>query len=239
MDHEAVQLASSATPGVFELGTVWGTLGVVWYRALLAAGLLVFACCAGWGISQSESLAVVRLVRWWIRRVVMPLLRSRSWLVRSVAIYVNNMVILSALVALGHWSWAVIAGTAFVGVVMGIAVRALSVIPELSDVSGRSGSEASGEDFLASWRVQWGMALNLLEPPAIVVALGLALSCEPESLSAGQVWGAFLVVVAPMMLVAACGESLWMGESEAFDAGVSSSGTGDGDPEQPDENLLG
>jgi|GEM_PF-3773079 len=59
------------------------------------------------------------------------------------------------------------------------------------------------------------MAINLLEPPAIAVALGVALSAQPEPLSAAQVWGTFFVVVAPLMLAAACGESLWIGDSFA------------------------
>ncbi len=208
------QLVSAASAHVVGLDAVWDALGASWYRALLASGLLVFACCAGWGISQSNSLALVRLVRWWIGRVLWPLLCSRSWLARATTIYVNNMLILCGLLALGRWSWAVIGGTALVGVVMGVAVRTLSGMSELSSVEITGGG-------LGSWRLQWGMGLNLLEPPAIAIALGLALSREPESFSAAQTWGTFLVVVAPLMLVAAGGESLWMGESAAFQHGSS------------------
>ena len=65
-------------------------------------------------------------------------------------------------------------------------------------------------------RVIWGMGLNLLEPPAIAVALGLALSYSSAPLTDTQLWQTFVFVVAPLMLVAAGGESLWMGASDAF-----------------------
>lgn len=208
------QLVLAVSANVSGLDAVWGVLCASWYRALLASGLLVFACCAGWGISQNESLALVRFVRWWVGRVLWPLLCSRSWLARAATIYINNMVILCGLVALGRWSWAVIGGTALVGVVMGMAVRTLSGIPELSSPEVVGGG-------LGSWRLRWGLGLNLLEPPAIAIALGLALSCGPESFSTAQAWGTFLIVVAPLMLVAAGGESLWMGESAAFQHGAS------------------
>ena len=55
------------------------------------------------------------------------------------------------------------------------------------------------------------MILNLLEPPAIALALGLAIGRSAIPLSSTQAWGVFLTWVVPAMLVAAGGEALWLG----------------------------
>jgi len=209
----------------------WAVLEQVWWRALLGAALLAFACVSGWQISVSASLAPVRFVRWWVLNVLLPVLRGRSWAVRAAAIYANNMVILTLLVAVAAWSWAVIAGIAAIGVAMGIAVRTLSREPSMAS------PEVGRPDSGTSRRVIWGMALNLLEPPAIAITLGLALSYTSAPLTDTQLWRTFGSVVAPLMLVAAGGEALWMGVTEAFGGPTANptqdhppgSGTGDDD----------
>ncbi len=188
----------------------WAVLGLVWWRALLGVALLIFACVAGWQISVSASLAPVRFVRWWVLRVLLPLLRSRSWVGRAAAIYANNMAILTAVVAVAAWSWAVILGIAVIGGAMGIAVRTLSQEPSMASL------EVDPADTGTPGRVIWGMVLNLLEPPAIAITLGLALSYTSAPLTDTQLWRTFGLVVAPLMLVAAGGESLWMGATDAF-----------------------
>jgi len=188
----------------------WVVLGHIWWRALLGVGLMAFACIAGWQISSGMAAAPVRLVRWWVLRVLMPILRGRSWLRRATVIYANNLLILTMLVACAPWLWAVVAGIAAIGAAMGIALRTLSSEPSLASV------EASQEARSVSGRVIWGMALNMLEPPAIAVALGLALSYATVPLDATQLWRTFWCVVAPAMLLAAAGESLWMGAVDAF-----------------------
>ncbi len=188
----------------------WAVLGQVWWRALLGVVLLIFACVAGWQISVSASLGPVRFVRWWVSRVLLPLLRSRSWVGRAATIYANNMAILTAVVAASAWSWAVILGIAVIGVAMGIAVRTLSQEPSMASL------EVDQADSGTPKRVSWGLALNLLEPPAIALTLGLALSYTSAPLTDTQLWRTFGLVVAPLMLIAAGGESLWMGATDAF-----------------------
>lgn len=55
-----------------------------------------------------------------------------------------------------------------------------------------------------------GLMLNLLEPPAIVLTLALALAWGSVPLSAAEVWGIHVAVVLPLLALAAIGEGLWM-----------------------------
>ena len=57
--------------------------------------------------------------------------------------------------------------------------------------------------------------LNLLEPPAIIAAIGLSLGRSVVPLSPGQAWEAFAAWIVPALLIAAGGEALWLGAERA------------------------
>ncbi len=166
---------------------------------------MVVAVWVGWATAATGSFALVRLVRWWLARVMLLHLSSRSWVHRAAVIAANNLLILMALMALGQWLVAVLVGVALCGVSMGIALR---VLP---DLSGGFGLPAAGNGHGPSWRMRVGVVLNLLEPPAIAVALGLAIGISVIPMPLVQAWHAFLTWVVPAMLIAAGGEALWLG----------------------------
>lgn len=149
----------------------------------------------------------VRLVRRWIDRVVRPLVASRSWARRTGVIVLNNITICAALTAagsLGPLAWLAVAG---VGFSLGIGLRLL--LAEPSFVEENAVSPPGGSRLVAGL----GLALNLLEPPAILLAGGLALAQKAlwPFLSATRAWCVFAWVVPPLLILAAAGESLWMG----------------------------
>lgn len=183
-------------------------IGAVWMSMFLGAFALLLATVAGWRIAREASLPPVRLVHWWVRRVIRPLLIRRSWWVRAGAIFLNNASLLAILAALGRWPWTALAGVAGLGVSLGIGLRILSSEPDesvhLNPKLGPSGVR----------RVRVGVALNLLEPPAIILTIGLSLGQSASGgipLSSVQVWETFAVWVIPATLIAAGGEALWLG----------------------------
>ena len=174
---------------------------------LVGVALVLAGVAVGWQAGRYRSLIMTRLIRWWVGRVVMPLILSPSWWRRAATIFVNNASISAGVVALGAWAvtgWAAVAG---LGVSLGVGFRVLS------DPGWGLSTWRSSSDLTGIRRMRVGVMLNLLEPPAIAVTVGLCLarSTLGDSLPAGQVWQTFGVCVAPALLIAACGESLWLG----------------------------
>ena len=91
------------------------------------------------------------------------------------------------------------------GVSLGIALRLLSSMEDEPLGSQPSASHNR-------WLVNIGVILNMLEPPAIIAALGLGLGRQSCSLSDTSIWQAFGLLVMPALLIAAVGEALWIGE---------------------------
>lgn len=181
----------------------------VWGIAVLGTGLMLIGTVGGWVIGQTATLPPVRLVTWWIRGVVMPLLRCRSWWRRAATIFANNLSILALLVAAGRWHTVALVAVSGLGVSLGVGLRILMCQPAVP-WEGKPRTERS-----AKRRVRVGIALNLLEPPAIALAIGLSLGRSGIPLSATQMWETFLLWVIPFTLLAALGEALWMGEIPA------------------------
>ena len=182
------------------------TLQVVlslWRHAVVGSLLGLVAAIAGWRLARDACVPPVRLMAWWVRRVVVPLLSYRGWWRRFFVIFLNNVTILSVLVGLGRWAVWPIVGVAIVGLSLGMAMRLLG---ERHHDSVVLDSEAS-----VTFLVRLGVAMNMLEPPAIVLAIGLSLAQRPLGLSDEQAWWTFGVWGAPMLLLAAGGEALWLG----------------------------
>lgn len=180
-------------------------ISAVLVDAALGTGLLVAGAGAGWVSGQASRLPPVRLIAVWVRRVVLPLLRCQSWWRRATGIFVNNLSILAALLAVGRWHGVSLVGVAWLGLSLGIGLRVLS------GASDEFGELDLGSDSRARRCIRIGVALNLLEPPAIILTIGLSLSRAAVPLSAPQVWETFALWVVPLTLLAAAGEALWMG----------------------------
>lgn len=180
-------------------------LDAVWLSALLGAILLAAASVAGWVMSKHPSVPAVRAVDWWVKHVVLPLLRRRTWIGRGAVIFINNIVILGGIVALGPWPGASVLMVIVVGLSLGIAFRLLLERPDENLAPRLQLPPAQRR------KVQMGMTLNMLEPPAIILALGLSLGQWMADQSAADAWKAFVLWVLPAMLLAAAGEGLWLG----------------------------
>ena len=182
-----------------------GVVGVSWPGMAIGTAITLATAFLGWTIGRYRWFPFVRWIGLWVRVVVLPLIRSRSWLGRAAAIFVNNISILTGLIAVGIWPVAALSAAAMLGVSLGIALRVLMTVEDVFTLP--DGRAAGG----AGWRMKVGVALNMLEPPAIAVALGLSLGRWMVPLSPGDAWETFAVWVVPAMLLAAGGESLWLG----------------------------
>ena len=116
-----------------------------------------------------------------------------------VAIFLNNASVLTVMVIAGRWPLAPIILISVVGMSLGIGLRVLS---------DRLADPLPPDVMLTSrgrWRVRAGVALNLLEPPAILLAVGLSLGYSAIPLATERVWEVFLLWVVPATLLAAGG----------------------------------
>jgi len=182
------------------------TLFAIWPDVLLGAGLTLVATWVGWRLGRRRSFPPVKAIGWWVVGVVLPLLRWASWSRRTVLIFLNNGTILAVIVAVGGYRYGGIVGATTLGVSLGIALRVMAdASPGLGDRVGAS----AGPD--SRWRMRIGLALNMLEPPAIVVAVGLSMARGSLKVTTEQAWWTFAVFVLPALLFAAAGEALWLG----------------------------
>jgi hypothetical protein len=174
-------------------------------RAALGTSLLLVATGAGWRIGRERHLFPTRVLETWVRCVVLRLVRQNSWCIRFAAILINNGAILSFLMLIAPWQWAALTGVALLGLSLGIGLRVLSSDPDALFNVGpiRHPSQIR--------RIRVGVVLNLLEPPAIALTLGLALTRSAVPLTAIQTWSTFLIWVVPATMIAAAGEALWLG----------------------------
>lgn len=173
---------------------------------LLGLGLIVFAVYCGWKIGHAAESSPVRFFHWWVTDVVIPRLSTPSWFGRAAVIFINNILILTVLMFLGGWPPASVVGVGFVGLSMGVALRVLNDYP-VSFLEPQPVADAP-----VARRIRFGLMLNCLEPFAIVAALGLAMGRVNAGIEPEQAWTLFAVWIVPPMLIAAAGESLWIGE---------------------------
>jgi hypothetical protein len=173
----------------------------------LAGGALLVACAVlGWWSSSSRRGLLVRCTSFWFDHVVSRVLAARSWTSRALLIAANNSLVCAGLVLLGALGWVVWIGIVATGLALGTALRLLAESDhfDLTEVA----PQPTGRRLALI-----GIALNLLEPPAILVSVGLGLAQvaaggTPDLRSASVV---FAGVVLPLLLLSAGGEALWMG----------------------------
>jgi hypothetical protein len=183
------------------------TVVAIWPQALVGGLVMTGSALAGWRAARRRTRWTVRLIDWWLNQIVRPLLLVRTWRRRTAAIALNNTSICAGLVALGALGpvvWAAIVG---VGFALGIALRIMVESPANALFAESARSRAG------RWIAGSGFALNLLEPPAVMISAGLGLGQRAwaAGLDFGTAWIVFAVVAWPMLLAAAAGEALWMG----------------------------
>lgn len=178
-------------------------VGAVWPAGLLGTLLLIVGVGGGWTLAALETRSPVRVIAWWVRVIVLPLVRSHSWWRRAATIFANNLSMLAVLLAMSRWHFLGLLGVAGFGVSLGIGLRVLARQP----VAWR---EPPPDDKARRW-MHLGMVLNLLEPLAIFLTVGLAVARATIPVATGAAWEVFLVWVTPASLIAAGGEALWMG----------------------------
>jgi len=190
--------------------------------SLLGSTLFLSATALGWALGRRRNMVVVRAVSWWMHTVVVPLVSCRLWTQRALVIVTNNALVLAAVVALGVRPVGAALAVGVVGLALGIGLRALS---EFTPHWSAPGPNCPAE---VRRQVKVGVALNLLELPAVALAVGLSIGRSRLPLSDADIWWAYGVWVVPLLVFAAGGEALWLG------AGIRTGGqTGFSDSENP------
>jgi len=192
----------------------------------IGTGLLILATALGWSAGRHRALPPVRLIGWWVRLVVAPLIRSPSWPRRSATIFLNNAAVLAVIVALGRWLIAAYASVTVLGLSLGLGLRILAGLDGDLAVHVRPGRPHVRRKLII------GVALNLLEPPAIVLALGLSLGRQTAPLDESRVWSLFATWVVPLLVLAAVGEGLWLGAGQEKPPPQDALAAGDSDGRQ-------
>ena len=174
----------------------------------LVGTVLMIACAAlGWWEGGVRRRRAVRVISWWLARVICPLIAIRSWSGRTAIIVLNNSTVCAVLVLMGMLGRVAWLGVAVVGASLGIALRLLCEEPTLEFPNDKT--HPKGRRLWAGI----GIALNLLEVPAIMLNTGLSLAQGAlfDTISSAAAWELFAVFVLPTLVIAAAGESLWMG----------------------------
>ena len=189
----------------------WQLVLLTWKAMLLGTTGLVVAATAGWVVGRWGGFILTRLVAWWVDAVILRIIGASAWWRRAVGIFVNNTTVLAGVLALGRshgWGWF---GVITVGISLGLGLRALSEHPAADAIAPQCITPADRR------RVQLGMLLNLLEPPAIVFVIGLSLAQPHLAVDSHAAWSTFGAVIVPLLLVAAGGEALWLGVGRSGD----------------------
>ncbi len=183
------------------------SLSLIWRESLVGGAVILVGVVAGWWAGPARRRWPVRVVAWWLAHVVRPVIASRSWLRRAVTIAANNTLVCATLVLLGPLGRVAWLGVACLGLGLGIALRLM--------FGAYASSEGDIGAVVPRGRVREliGVALNLLEVPAIMLAAGLGLgqgALSPALDLPGALW-VFGLIVFPLLVVSAAGEALWMG----------------------------
>ena len=176
-------------------------------HCLLGSGLILIGVALGWWEGQRRERWPARIVSSWLHHVVRPLLANCSWLRRATTIAANNALICFVMVTVGAVPPIAWLAVAAVGFGLGVALRLM--LPSAPE-------PAAGTERPTRWRrvtVAVGVALNLLEVPAIALSAGLCLAQKALSpaIEGDEAWQVFAVIVLPVLVIAAAGEALWMG----------------------------
>ena len=187
-----------------ETDTFWP---IAWRFILGGSVLFIIAAGLGRALARDGHFPA-SVMRWWIDRVVLRLVATRSTMGKAIGIFLNNGLVLALLMASGvAYALAVIA-IAAAGLSLGVALHLLG-----ETLGARMTVEEDWDRHLTDRSravVRIGFVLNMLEPPAVALVLGLALARAPLGLSWTYVWQLFGVWVLPALLLAGLGEACWL-----------------------------
>jgi len=189
----------------------------IWTESLIGGAVIVVCVFVGWRAGYGRDSRLVRAVKWWLDHVVYYVVTSRSWLKRMLIIAANNSFICCCVVLIGCIDYVAWLGVVSVGFCLGIALH-LMIAGRRAELDGEGMSEGEVEEDKSgvshiSIPSMLGMLLNLLEVPAIMLSAGLALAQGTLSsqLDLTDALSGFVCIVLPLLILAAGGESLWMG----------------------------
>lgn len=173
--------------------------------SLLGLLLIVSGAVIGAVIGKSSGVMPVRFVSWWLGSVILPRLCSGGTVARGLTIFLNNSAVLPVVVACGSDFRCGVVAVLGLGVGLGIGVRVLARKSLLGQEGTYSPNNAPGVSFVV------GIVLNLLEPPAILLAASLAVARPWVELSSAAIWQTYLLLAVPLLMLAAYGEAMWLG----------------------------
>lgn len=190
---------------------------------LVGVVVLLIAAVAGWGMAADASFAPIRWLHTWIVRVILPRLRRGSAPACAGFIFLNNATTCALVTAAGGVRGGAWIAILIVGLSLGAAIRMLGdphwgISASAADLPVEPQPDAATPPAPADRYVVIGLLLNLLEVPAIIITLGLAMSrcAVPSLLLPGEVWCVFAAWVIPLLAIAACGEALWISRRRPF-----------------------
>lgn len=190
-----------------------------WRPILIGTVVLLIGSVAGWGMAGDRSFAPANWLRWWMVRFILPGLRHRFWLARLGVIFLNNATICALTIAAGALPAGAWAAVVLLGLSLGTGMRMLTdprweiVLPEAPEAAAEP-EQPPALDRVAAL----GILVNMLELPAIALTLGLAMGRGPlpNHLAPEAIWRIYACWIAPLLLIAAGGEALWLGRRRPF-----------------------
>ncbi|MCB9850290.1 MAG: hypothetical protein H6817_06255 [Phycisphaerales bacterium] len=195
-------------------------ISIGWRPTLIGNGVMMIGAVAGWGMAGDPHFAPVHWLRLWMEHIILPGLRQKRWAARAAVIFLNNATICALLVGLAKWPAGAWVSIVIVGLSLGAAIRLLQTPGwEFHDAADNPEPQSDDAPPAALDRlVAVGLLLNLLEVPAITLALGLAMGrcVVPNHMLPAEVWRVYAFWVAPLLIIAASGESLWIGRRSPF-----------------------
>jgi len=179
---------------------------LIWQESLIGGVVIVVFVFLGIYQGRTSENIITWSVKWWLDHVVRVIVSSPSWLFRTAAIAANNTLVCFAAVVLGALVYIAWIGIACIGFSLGIALTLMT-----TNKSFESDEEQSPFS-RKSKSTTIGLVLNLLEVPAIMLSAGLSLAqgALGSTLNLSQAITTFALIVIPLLLISAAGESLWM-----------------------------
>lgn len=175
----------------------------VWPECLIGGLAISIFVIVGCRIGNRKWMR--RPIDWWLRHIVSRVLEGSGWGRRAALISANNATVCGLLVlsgSAGNLAWMATAG---LGLGLGGALRLL--LPRINLAPPPPDSSPLRRSLYGV-----GLVVNMLEVPAILLSAGLSLSQSAwsEKLAGGDALQAYLLIVAPLLVVSAMGEALWI-----------------------------
>ena len=96
---------------------------LIWRESLVGSAVILGGVGVGWWEGRETQRWTVRLVSWWLKHVVHPLIAGGTWARRAVTIAANNSLVCFIMMLLGSLSHVAWVGVVCVGMGLGVALR--------------------------------------------------------------------------------------------------------------------